>query len=132
VSRTSSRGSSSSWRPRRPALTRIVSCASAASSTVVGRRTLADCAQVEPAVGRDHEDLELAVDRGQQRLEEQARLDPERAGDGDRVVARADLDAFVLVEPVLDPCAEKGLDRRSDGRVVNLFGRCDGGRPGDV
>src|SRR5207248_506678 len=50
-------------------------------------RPLADRAQVELAVGRDHEDLELAVDRGQQRLEEPARLDPERVGDGDRVVA---------------------------------------------
>ena len=38
VSRTRSFGSSSIWRPRRPALTKIVSCSSAEASTCVGSR----------------------------------------------------------------------------------------------
>jgi hypothetical protein len=75
-------------------------------------------AQIELPVGRDHEDLELAVDQGEERLEEPLRLDPEGGGNGDRVVALSDLDAFGLVESEVDRRGAEGLDRR--GHEVQL------------
>ena len=139
VRRTRSAGASSSCRPRRPALTRIVSQASAEESTVVGsrrrwpsglmppddvargafgsrlvgeRRALADGAEIELPVGRKHEGAERAVGVDDERLEQAAGGQAECSRDRDRVVTVAHLDSLVLVQAVDDARALRRLDGR--------------------